>query len=424
MGDLTRRQILAIVGGLSGSAATPSVSGSTTEKPWPVSRGDNRNTGTVTVESPLESLGVDWKTSLNLKGHFQAQPVFADQNLYVALSGGRILAIDATTGTVNWHSNDLPSDSNGLCLAGDLVFANTSRGNVYAFHRNDGSLAWKRSLGAAIDGDLALKDNTLFFGNEIGEVWALSATDGTTHWVNRQDRNMIDGLPAVVNNTLIVRPFHSELEALDLQTGTRLWKQPIQGEGGGFIAPVVDTSRVYIGGNRDEAGRVAALSVETGEPIWNVTLDNPVVWTPTMYDGSLVVSGSKGLHSLSRKDGSKQWEVDIGEPNATIKTKTGIYVTSKSGLRVLKPSTGSTLGKYKGSDKITYQAIPSRDRILLPTRDGEIIALAAGLGNNTLPEISMVTRVITGSGAVGLGALGYWVFKSKGSRKNDESEKN
>ena len=80
---------------------------------------------------------------------------------------GRLVALDAATGTVVWQRR-LPSPDFGCAtVAGDVVFTSTYAGVAYAFATDDGRPLWQERLGAGINACPAIVGDMVVFGAGI-----------------------------------------------------------------------------------------------------------------------------------------------------------------------------------------------------------------------------------------------------------------
>ncbi|MDD3566286.1 MAG: PQQ-binding-like beta-propeller repeat protein, partial [Methanothrix sp.] len=102
---------------------------------------------------------------------------------------------------------------------------------------------------------------------------------------------------------------------LDAGNGSLLWLNPIGGKGSAST-PALKDGRVYVG---SFVGDLYCIDAETGETVWNRTLENDPQWwgiasSPLALDeGVLVMTFSSGaLHHLTL-DGQEIWNLSTGK---------------------------------------------------------------------------------------------------------------
>jgi glucose dehydrogenase len=107
-----------------------------------------------------------WTFHSGAKGPFQAQPIVADGIMYVSLPGNSVVALNAASGTERWryahqlrHAKILGSPANrGVALAYGKVFEATNDGRLVALDATTGSIVWDRLIVQSMPGELAALD--------------------------------------------------------------------------------------------------------------------------------------------------------------------------------------------------------------------------------------------------------------------------
>ena len=110
------------------------------------------------------------------------------------------------------------------------------------------------------------------------------------------------------------------LACLDRADGKRLWINPLGGKGGAS-SPALQGDRIFVGSLR---GDIYCVDVETGETVWNKTIENDPKWwgvssSPLIQDSVVyVMSYSDGaLHALSL-EGEELWNMSTGQVNSYV----------------------------------------------------------------------------------------------------------
>lgn len=117
----------------------------------------------------------------------------------------------------------------------------------------------------------------------------------------------------VVNGTAFF-PTLGVLYALDLQSGTVQWDQPIDKDGIDASSPVVSDQRIYLSTAHD----VYALEVTSGNETWKEPLDRYqsdtrsfIFTAPTIGNSKVFVGNATGtLYALNKENGETEWEFD------------------------------------------------------------------------------------------------------------------
>jgi outer membrane protein assembly factor BamB len=174
-----------------------------------------------------------WSASIGSSGAYVFSPVGADNSIFVAAADGAIARLEAATGRTLWRINaGLPltagvgSDGNTVAVAGE-------KGQILAYDGN-GKLRWK--------------------GQASSEV--LSA-------------------PAVGQGMVIVRSLDNRIAAFDAESGAPRWTvkrtaPPLTLRTAPGI--VISGSIAYVA---MPGGRLLALTLSNGGPIWEVAVGDP-----------------------------------------------------------------------------------------------------------------------------------------------------
>ncbi len=193
-------------------------------------------------------------------GAYTSAPIVADDVLFsVSLGdyGSQVSAYDTVTGNVRWQAS-VP----------------------------DGRLEY--AVPAVSDG-LVLVPVTNDLPSDVTEPGV--ATPGET-------------LPPVVET--------GELLALDVETGQEVWR--FETGGIGFLSPLVVDDLVYV---TDGLGVVQAVSIESGEEVWNATVPVGGGVVPfaslSAADGLVYVATNLGvLYALDAETGDESWTAGLG----------------------------------------------------------------------------------------------------------------
>ncbi len=296
--------------------------------PRPV-RGGLAVAGATIVASQIDGvvLGLDastgalrWRHELGVgiaaeAGALYAPPAVDEGDVLVGHQ--RALAVLSDTGAVLWTADPVPvgRDSQtaaALAIGEGLVVGTFERalGGVIAWDRRSGSRQWSLIDGTtvAINASPVIANDTIYIVSGADEVTALDLA-GEARWRVKLDSDGFDwgnatiGTPALGDGVLVVPTLYRDLVGLDATTGMELWRHagepgPLRtthyrgGREAGFAAsPVITGSIVWA---VDTSGVLSALELHSGEPLWRISLDVPVLAGLAVSGDWLVVASYDG----------------------------------------------------------------------------------------------------------------------------------
>lgn len=122
-----------------------------------------------------------WSTRLDEPAN--TMPAVYENTLCYGTCGGRVVALDSTTGDRRWdfQVNDDGRILSWPTIAADTVYVGSRDECLYALDRRDGSLRWCYDTEAAVDSNPAVVDGTVYVGDILGNVYAIGEqTTGST----------------------------------------------------------------------------------------------------------------------------------------------------------------------------------------------------------------------------------------------------
>jgi outer membrane protein assembly factor BamB len=272
-----------------------------------------------------------------------------DNILYAGSVDRKVYAIDLQSGDVRWAARLAGMVTGGVLVAGDTVFAASSRpeGRIYALRRSSGKQIWRTSA-SPIGAPLALIDDVLIAQTQRGEVLGLNPADGRIRWRRLTGISRVAAAPAG-NGGLLVATTDSLLR-LTTTEGKITHRVAIRGpvvsswlsHDGALIAGTTDSLVVSINPNdlrRNWSVEVDApvlgapaflgdtlflatrlgtvYRLDPGEnpmPRQIASLEWPVTAPVAMVNRKLVLGGADGIIRALRTDGSEIWRVRVWRP--------------------------------------------------------------------------------------------------------------
>ena len=272
-----------------------------------------------------------------------------DNILYGGTVDRKVYAVDLTSGDVRWSSRLPGMILGGVLLAGDTIFAATSRpqGRIYALDRTRGQQIWKASTDP-IGAPLALIDGVLVALTQRGDAIAVDPRSGAVRWHRRVGVSRIAAVAAGSGGVLVATT--DSLVRLSVTDGKVTHRakspgtivSPWLAHGGGPLAGTTDSQLVSIRPGdltlnwtlRVDApvldspaalGDTLFLATRRGtvyrigpgpEPVAKriASLHWPISAPVTLVAGQVLLGGADGTIRALRTDGSEIWRVRVWSP--------------------------------------------------------------------------------------------------------------
>lgn len=242
-------------------------------------------------------------------------PVMGNQKLYIVDINGNLKCMDAANGELLWSKEikvNLPSK---------LKF-------------------WSDKETEEITGGPGYGEDTVMIGTSEGRVIVFSADKGNELW-RAQLTSEVLAAPQIQNNVVIVRTLDGKIFALDGNNGRRLWiydrsvpTLTLRGTSNPVIA-----DRIVIAGF--DGGRLAALELQTGRLLWEVSITesrgstdlermNDIDSTPVVINGVIYVSTYQGdLVALQLESGREIWRRNVSSYAGFSVDENNLYFTDE-----------------------------------------------------------------------------------------------
>lgn len=298
----------------------------------------------------VPKLGVAWSFYSN-EGDFTGTPVVAKGLVLAGSNGGKVFAIDATTGRQRWAHETGTVINGSVAVSGNRVFvplADPHQPKVMALDLKTGRELWVTQISNQKNSDVygspVVWKGRVYMGvsalygeygdadvNVRGQVVALSEKTGKVKW-----------------NTFTVPAGHDggavwTTPAIDEKTG-RLYV----GTGNAYHEPAADTTDAMLSLNA-KTGQIVGKFQATAGDVWNGTSnvaegpDYDFGASPQLFEGpdgrKLVGEGQKAgvYHALDRATMERQWSTTVGPGAFVIGGIIGS--TATDGKRIYGPST-------------------------------------------------------------------------------------
>lgn len=241
------------------------------------------------------------------------------QAVYAAGRDGRILKIDAATGRELGRIETGRRLSAGVGVGEGLVLVGTPKGEVLAYRAADGQPAWTAQLSGEILSPPQARGGLVAVRGNDGKVWALDAADGKRRWVYSR------ALPAlalrepgglVLGDRAVYAGFPGgRLAALSLANGAPIWEANVAlPKGATELERIADVTGALALNERLVCagafqGRVACFDRINGQGVW--ARDISVLRGVAMDRRQLYAADSADtVHAFDRERGVSPWKQD------------------------------------------------------------------------------------------------------------------
>lgn len=189
------------------------------------------------------------------------------QNAFVALPGGKLLALSTVNGGARWEATvgdprgtselERIADVSGLPASdGVQVCAAAYQGRIACFDNVGGNAAWAKDFSSAVG--VGIDARYVYGADERGNVSAFTRDSGTSVWRNTSLANRSLSVPVPLGRAILVGDYQGYIHYLSREDGALMARLPTDG------SPVVGTP-VVSGSNlifQTQAGTVAAFAAE------------------------------------------------------------------------------------------------------------------------------------------------------------------
>lgn len=196
---------------------------------------------------------------------------------------------------------------------------------------------------------------SLFIGSQNQYLYALVPETGEKKWETNMKANIIAS-PVVVDEFLMVAAADS-LYKLDLHTGAIIKSYSFDNEN--FISftgtPVAQGKVLYVA---SQNGFLYAVDVQNDKLLWKYNAGNPIVSSPTLYNGQIIIT-SKKVHSVNALNGTVAWTSTVESNSGATVSYPYVYVCGIDGaMYALDITSGITSWTFDPGTKSTILSSP------------------------------------------------------------------
>ncbi len=255
----------------------------------------------------------------------------------------------------------------GPAVDNNLVFAASDKGELVAVNLDNGHQVWvkkfKRMQFSAGPGAALGK---VVVGSSKGWVIALEGASGKELWRTRVNSELLSA-PAIGEKVVVMRSVDGRLHGFDADTGKELWsveQQVPRLSLRGTAVPVIAKDIVVSGFDN---GKVMAVSLGTGDTVWDTALATPhgrteldrlvdVDSSVSIVGDNVFATGFQGRTAMLALDsGQIWWAHDMSSYRGLAVDQENLFVTQSDGIVVaLRQRDGSEIWR---NDKLKRRGL-------------------------------------------------------------------
>ena len=199
------------------------------------------------------------------------------QNVYVApvIKPLKAIASNVNAQTL-WQAKTGSSVSNVKLhpFANQTAIYTANGSTVSARNKTTGKIIWSNPVGEFISGGVNGDETTVFIGTRDGKAVALDAKTGKIKWISALGTEVL-AISTASQGRVVFRTIDGKLHGLNDTNGDAVWQRqqrtPKLSIYGASVPIIVDKGVIAGFDN----GKLAAYVLESGSPIWEVTLSVP-----------------------------------------------------------------------------------------------------------------------------------------------------
>lgn len=240
--------------------------------------------------------------------------------VYVGLTNGKLVALDAATGKEKWTYSSGTSSFPGIqgqVATADRLFV-SAPGTLARVAPDSGTEIWKlgRSSLGGDPGALTLVDGRLYFRATAtgGKIHCVDADGGKIVWSSEElGGSHLPDRMVVRKGRVFGQNYDGLVASVDAATGMTLWKKKYEGT---FVSPDADPEGTRLFLRTSRGGVVRALDTADGSVVWEnkdsaaggSQEGSGVIWDA----GRIFFSDGSALRAVSGSDGKTTWRKSHG----------------------------------------------------------------------------------------------------------------
>lgn len=279
---------------------------------------------TAEQPTPLESIGVTlpverlWSVRFGDTGRSRIAlaPVIRDGQVFAAGADGRVVHLDAETGSVVWERRLDVNLTAGPGVGDGMVVVAARNGRIVALNANDGSERWRTTVTSQVYGTPGVTRGIVAVRTGDERMIGMDAATGDELWRVEQPVPSLtlrgSAGVATVGDLMVAGFANGRLLAVQARDGQVVWEMPFAVSSGRTeVERMVDFASTPRMLGRDVfavsyQGQLAALSSDSGRVLWTRDFSS-TAGLGVAADGVWVTDADSEVWGIDRFTGSERW---------------------------------------------------------------------------------------------------------------------
>ena len=329
---------------------------------------------------------IAWSASVGKSGGYLFVPGLGDKLIYAASNGGDVYALSEEGGRTVTRIETKARLAGGVGVGDNLVVVASVKGDVMAFDAAGRSL-WKANIAGDVLAAPVVIGAKVIVRTADGRIFALNRIDGKRQWVFQRATPSLTlrTNASVVSNrgTLYAGYPGGKVVAIEIEGGKPIWEATISLPRGATElervadvagAPVLDDTRVCAAVYQGRTGCVETLS---GNVLWSREISSPdgvAVDAKNVY----VADTDGNVFALDKTNGVTLWKLEKllrRDPGTPIVVKGKVVIGDKDGLiHVMSSENGDLIGRLSTDGSRVVSLLNSGDSAIAQTDKGGVFA--------------------------------------------------
>jgi len=246
--------------------------------------------------------------------------------------------------------------------------------------------AWSVSLPSPPSAQGALDETRAYIPLQSGQIVALNRETGEVEW----SIELSSSWTPIVMNGVLYAASANEFQAVDVSSGTLLWRTPLDAEL--VAAPALQGDVIFV---LAKPNQLLALNRSKGSEAWRHMIEMPIASATIVANatGVFVSSGSR-LSRYAESDGHLEWQRELaGVLSRPTAAGDRVFVGSTdNNFYALEASTGRLAYRSRAGGDVVGSAA-NADFVYVASLDNLLRALRRGSGNQVWKR-NLTTRTI------------------------------
>jgi len=230
----------------------------------------------------------------------------------------------------------------GPALDNGLIYAANHRGELLAVSLETGKRAWVKKLKLPLSAGPAARFGMVVVGTSKGAIIALDGATGRELWRAKVNSELLSA-PAIGEKVVVLRSVDGRLRGFDAHSGKDLWSVEQQVPRLSLRGTAIPTIAKDVAISGFDNGKVMAVSVNTGDTLWDTTLASPhgrteldrlddIDSTVRVVGDNVFAAGYQGRTAMLALDsGQLWWSHDMSSYRGLAVDDDKLYVTQSDG---------------------------------------------------------------------------------------------